>query len=111
MADGAPRQQATGPAAALRASPSDVSVCLAADRDTRRNSLALQIQIYLEASDIPLSAYWIVAAEIADMPALRRSLACVTPSRASSLRQSSPAAAAHHGIAPLPGQRAIPFDR
>ena len=44
----------------------------------------LQIQIYLEASNMAAGAYWIVAAEIADMPPYRRSLACVTPSRTSS---------------------------
>jgi hypothetical protein len=31
----------------------------------------LQIQIYLEASNMAAGAYWIVAAEIADMPAIQ----------------------------------------
>lgn len=31
----------------------------------------LQIQIYLEASNMAAAAYWIVAAEIADMPAIQ----------------------------------------
>ena len=42
----------------------------------------LQIQIYLEASNMAAAAYWIVAAEIA-VP-YRHSLACVTPSHTSS---------------------------
>ena len=35
------------------------------------NQPGLQIQIYLEASNMAAGAYWIVAAEIADMPAMQ----------------------------------------
>ena len=72
----------------------------------------MEIQIYLEASNLASSAYRIVAAEIADMPAIADAHWCARRQFTQvCARQSSPAAAAHNGIAPLPDQRAIPFER
>jgi len=80
--------------------------------ETPNKQPGMQIQIYLEASNMAAGAYGIVAAEIADMPAIQTVIGVRdAKSRRFCARQSSPAAAAHNGIAPLSGQRAIPCDR
>ena len=50
----------------------------------------MEIQIYLEAINLASSAYRIVAAEIADMPAIQTPLVCATPVHASLARNPLP---------------------